>query len=346
MSFAAVVALTLAFAVPWRGAAAGRAGPGRCRRSRCSLSSLVAGLATGALRGGAVRPLSPPTASSPTSSPCRRWASSSCRARSLLALGAPFGLGAAGAPDDGARLHLGPVRGRAGGGDGRGRAGGRGAARRRAAAPRAGVRSSRSSGGAGRAGSGSRAPRWPSLLWVGAERPALLIATSGGRDGRDGPEGRALSHGTGESLHHRRLARPRRRRRACPRRRRPGRASRSRGGSRAAEVGEARACSSCAARRRSPRSTGCGGADLLVTDQDDAGAAALPRARRARPARDRRRRGLGRRRAASELVTASEAAGDRPWTGGGPRRAARPWPGLAGARRHPSSRAGRREERR
>ncbi len=151
------------------------------------------------------------------------------------------------------------------------------------------------------------------LLWLGAERPPLLIAASGGVIGVLGPEGRALSHGTGEAFTTESwLARDGDVATAEEAAARPGlfvegRVARATLGGRGVVV--ARGKTALAAL------DGCDGADLLLTDADDAG----ERPCLALDASDLRDLGSVAGRVESGrlvLVTAAEAAGRRPWSRG------------------------------
>ena len=163
---------------------------------------------------------------------------------------------------------------------------------------------------------GLAAPAAALVLWLAAERPALLVADTGGVMGVLGPEGRALSTGTAEAFVTERLAGPRRRPRRARGGRRPAPAVATEGGLARAEVGGATVLL-VRGERALAALPGCGGADLLCSDQSDAGA---------RPclvldATDLRDTGAvagwtgpdGLR-----LVTAAALAGDRPWTRGAP----------------------------
>ncbi len=152
------------------------------------------------------------------------------------------------------------------------------------------------------------------VLWLGAERPALLVAGSGGVMGVLGPDGRALSHGTGEAFTTESwLARDGDVATAEDAAARPGllvegRVARATVGGR--EVIVARGLRALASL------DGCGGADLLVTNADDAG----ERPCLALDATDLRDTGAVAGRLAEGhlvLVTTAEEAGVRPWSQAG-----------------------------
>ena len=207
--------------------------------------------------------------------------------------------------------------------------------RGRAAAAGAGLAPGRSSGAAGRGGSGSRGPvAAPALLWMTTERPALLSPTTGGRHGRARARGaravardrrhlrdRAWLAGDGDGALPEAAGGP-----AGPRGRGTGRRGRRRG----RRVVLVRGATALAAL------SGCGGADLLLTDQDDAG----PRPCLALDARDLRETGSvagwivgGRPRPRHRL-----AGGGRPAVDARrPARAARSPDGAGSGRGHPTS---------
>ncbi len=158
-------------------------------------------------------------------------------------------------------------------------------------------------------------PAVAGALWLGAERPPLLVAASGGVMGVLGPEGRTLSHGTGEAFTTEAwLARDGDVATAEAAAARPGllvegRVARATVGGR--EVIVARGTRALASL------DGCDGADLLVTDADDAG----ERPCLALDATDLRATGAVAGRVEGGrlvLVTAAEAAGVRPWSQAGP----------------------------